>query len=124
MFRGNRDSFWIEQNAERRHHGIEIQQGLALPHQHDVGIRCQHRLVFFQGEQHLGHNFARGQIANQPELRRQAELAIHRATGLRGNANRLPALAGHEYRFDRRGASRGLVFADGQRKQIAHRPVL
>jgi hypothetical protein len=99
--------------------------------------------VFLQREQHLRQNLASRQIANQSQLRRQAELAIHRATRLRGNTNGLPPLAGHKNRFHRRRPYRSSLLrtllcalcvlcgesvllrslSTRQRKQIPHRSI-
>src|SRR5437016_8288253 len=49
-------------------------------------------------------------------------MAIHRATGLRRNADRLPPLAGHEYGL-RRSWRRQLFFVWWQREQISQRTI-
>ena len=34
----NSHPFRVQHNPQRRHHWLEIQQRLALPHQHDIGL--------------------------------------------------------------------------------------
>ncbi len=58
---------------------------------------------FLERQQHLRQNFSRCQVANQSELRREAEVAIHRTARLRGNTDRLPPFARHEHSFHRSG---------------------
>jgi len=87
-------AFRIEHNSQRRHHRFVVQQRLALPHQHHVRLRNEMCALIFERHEHLSHHFAGAKIAPQSQLRGQAEMAIHRATCLRGNANRLPALSG------------------------------
>ena len=68
-------------------------------------------------------DFAGSEIADQAELRGEAELAIDGAAGLCGNADGLAAVAGHEHGFDAGGASGGAIFAGWKREEIAHRAV-
>src|SRR5215471_4344373 len=80
-------------------------------------------LHFRQWQQHLRDNLAGAQIADQPQLRREAELTIDRTSSLRRNANRLPTLARHEHRFHGRGFAPCLVFLRAEAEEIAHGPV-
>ena len=56
-------------------------------------------------------DFAGSEIADEAELRGEAELAIDGAAGLRGDADGLAAVAGHEDGFDAGGARGGAVVA-------------
>src|SRR5690242_4046462 len=149
MLRRKPYAFRIQQNSHRRHHIFEIQQRLALPHQHHIRSRRQSgRLLLvaaaFQGgrffsrcdlrhclplshllqrQQHLRHHFSRRQIPDQSQLRRQAKLAVHSAACLRRNANRLPSLARHEHRFHCRRLLQQFFFLRRQSKQIPHRSI-
>src|SRR5208282_5486784 len=91
---------WVEQNPHRRHDGVVVQQGLALPHQDHVGLGLQGFAILFQRDEHLSENFTRRQIPHKTQRRRQTEMAIHRASCLRGNANRLAILLRHENGLD------------------------
>jgi hypothetical protein len=48
----------------------------------------------------LSHDFPSGQIPLQAHLRSKAKLAVYRAAHLRRDADRVPALFGHQHRFD------------------------
>ena len=74
MLRRNRHAVRIEQNAQRRHHRVVIQQRLALAHQHDIRLRLERGAIVFERHEHLPDDFARGEIANQAQRGRQAEI--------------------------------------------------
>ena len=64
-------------------------------------MRLERRTIVLQRYEHLADNFARGEVANQAERCRQAEMAIDCTSGLSRNANRLAVFLGHEHCFDR-----------------------
>ena len=103
--RRERDSLGIEQDAHGGHRRVIIEQRLALAHQHDVRLRRELLAIFLERHENLPHDFARREIADQSQLRGEAEMAIDGASGLRRNANRLAAFARHEDGFDLRGLS-------------------
>src|SRR5207249_409260 len=90
MLRRNPHALRVQEDAHCRHHRLEIQQRLALPHQHNIGLRRELCFVLLQRQQNLRQNFSGGQVANQSQLRRKAKMAIHSASRLRRNTNRLP----------------------------------
>ncbi len=100
MLRRNGDGVRVEQDAQRRHHRVVVQQRLALAHQHDVRLRLQRCAMIFERHEHLRHNFAHREIAHQSECRRQTEPAIDCAARLRRNANRLAVFFRHENSLD------------------------
>ncbi len=55
--------------------------------------------MIFECHENLGQNFPGRDIAHESELCRQAEVAIHCASRLRRNTNRLAAIRGHEDSF-------------------------
>ena len=73
-----------------------------MAHQHDVCLWFERGAIVFESHQHLTHNFAGGEVANQAERGGQAETAIDCAARLRRNADGLAILRGHEDRFDGR----------------------
>ena len=85
------------------HRRVIIQEGFALSHQYDVGLRGKVIAILLQRHQNLPDNFPRREIADQPQLRGQTEVAIHGAARLGRNANRLAAFLGHEDGFNLRG---------------------
>src|SRR5580692_373597 len=135
MPRRNGHSRVVQQNAHGRHHRFIVQQRLALPHQYNVRSRREPLLVLLERQQDLRQNFSSRQIANQTELRRHAKLAIHGASRLRRNTNRLPPVARHKHRLDRCRAQRPsllcvlsdlcrkCLFPGSQLKQIPNRSV-
>jgi hypothetical protein len=117
------DSLGIQQNAQRGHDVLEIQQRLALTHENDIGLRRERAFLFFEDEEHLRDDFACREIAHQPQPRRQAKPALDGAASLGGDADRLAAFAGHENGFHGSGA-RGEFFTPGwELKEIAGRAV-
>src|SRR6266481_2868992 len=149
MLRRKPHALHIQQDPQRPHHALKIQQRLALPHQHHICPRRQPARFFFsyvavavrggrffhglillasllhllQRHQNLRHHLPRRQIPDQSQLRRQAKLAIHRATRLCRNTNRLPPLARHEHCFHRRQLLHQLFFLRQQPEQIPHRRI-
>ncbi len=109
-----RDALGIEQNSHGGHRRVVVEQRLALAHQHDVGLRRELLAIFLERDQDLPDDFSRREIADQSQLRRQAEMAIDRAAGLRRNANRLAAFARHEDGLD----LRGLLIFTANREEI------
>ena len=103
-----------------------MKQRLALAHQHYVGLGRQRVFVFAQWQMYLRDNFAGCEIADQAQLRRHAELAVHRAAGLRRNTDRLPVFARHEDSFHRRRLAVLAVrtCSAGESEKVADRAVL
>ena len=118
--RRERDSLGIEQNAHGGHRRVIVEQRLALAHQHDVRLRRELLAIFLERDQDLPHDFARREIADQPQLRGEAEMAIDGASRLRRNANRLAPFARHEDGLDLRGL---FIFAAADREKIADRSI-
>ncbi len=117
------DSLGIEQNADRSHCRIVIKQRFTLPPQHHIGLWRELPAVFFQCDKHLAHDFSRREIADQSQLRGQAKVAVHSAAGLRGNANRLATIAGHEHGFDLREFWPAFTRRIADRKEVTDRTV-
>ena len=117
----------IKHQPYRRQHAIVIEQWLALAHQHNVGARRQRFAMIFEQHQDLARNLRSRQIANQPQLRGKAEVAIHGATRLRRNANRLAAFRRHEHGFNacraRDARGRAGVPASGEHSIAGHSAV-
>src|SRR5258706_2394275 len=104
VLRRDRERFGIEDNAQRVHYGVEVQQRFALAHEDEIGLWRELRFVLLERNQDLRENFPGREIADQAELRGQAELAVDGAPCLRGDADGLAAGAGHKHRLDRRWA--------------------
>ena len=92
----------VEQNPRGFHHVGQVQQRLALPHHDDVeAAAILAELVFASHQQHLADDFAGGEAALQAHQRGHAELAIHRAAHLAGDADGVALAFGHEHGLDR-----------------------
>ncbi len=113
------DAFGIEEEAERGGHIFKIKERLALAHEDDVGVGLKRLFVFFERDEDLRDDFAGSEIADEAELRSEAELAIDGAAGLRGNADGLAAVAGHEDGFNAGGARSGAVVTGWEREEVA-----
>ncbi len=80
--------------------------------------------ILLEREQNLSQDLSRGQVANEPQLRGQAKAALHRASGLRRNADGLPACPRHEHGFHSGRRFAGKLLAPGiERQKITHRTV-
>ncbi len=115
------DAFW--DRGERRSSGgdvVEIEERLALSHEDDVGVGLERVFVFFERDEDLRDDFCFGsEVADEAELRGEAELAIDGTAGLCGDADGLAAVAGHEDGFDAGGAGGGaVVAAAGARMEV------
>ena len=92
----------VEQNARGLDHIGQVQQRLALPHHHDVeAAAVPAELVFAGHQQHLADDLAGREAALQAHQRGHAELAIHRAAHLAGDADGVALAFGHEHGFHR-----------------------
>jgi hypothetical protein len=119
VFGRDGDAFGIEEEAESGGDVVEVEEWLALAHEDDVGVGLERVFVFFERDEDLGHDFAGSEIADEAELRGEAELAVDGAAGLRGDADGLAAVAGHEDGFYTGGARGGAVVAGCQREEVA-----
>ena len=119
VFWRNGDAFGIEKKAESSGDVVEIEERLALAHEDDVGVGLERVFVFFERDENLRDDFARRQIADEAELRGEAELAVDGAASLRGDTDGLAAVARHEHGFDAGGAGGGAVVAGREREEIA-----
>ena len=78
----------VEQNARGLDHVRQIQKRLALAHHHDIQAPAiLPQAVFARHQQHLADDFTGGEAALQAKQRGHAELAIHRAADLAGDAD-------------------------------------
>ena len=89
----------VGEDAQRLHRRTVIVERLSHPHQDDVEARLAH-LQGIGEHAHLPDDLARGQVADQTHLPREAEAALHRAAHLGGDAERLAGRVGNEHRFD------------------------
>ena len=93
----------VAHHAQRFHQRLEIQKGLARAHAYEVrAARRLHAVAVsvIECDDDLFDNFAGGQIAQQAELRRQAESALQRTARLRRETNRVTPLFRNEDSLD------------------------
>jgi hypothetical protein len=76
-------------------------QRLAHPHQNDIEVILQAAggNVLTTGDQHLCNDFSRRQVASEPQLTGEAELAGEGAADLRRHAERVAPVLRDENRF-------------------------
>jgi len=113
------DAFGIEEEAKSGGDVVEIEERFALAHENDVGVGLKRVFVFFERDENLRDDFAGREIADESELRGEAELAVDSAAGLRGDADGLAAVAGHEDGLDASGAGGGAVVAGREGEEVA-----
>ena len=85
------------------HECVVVQKRLAHPHKHQIDPRrrlhtlaaADPDLLPIQHRSHLPSNLARRQVPPYPQLRRQAKLAVHRASHLARHTNRRPLIPIH-----------------------------
>ncbi len=104
----------VVQGVDRFEHSVEVQQGLAHAHEHDVrepfAVACQGP----GGQPHLIEDLGGLEIATEAQLAGRAERTAHRATGLARDAQGV-ALAPAR--------SRGVVHEDGLDRDPIVEPV-
>jgi hypothetical protein len=113
---GEGEARGVEQNPGGFNDIRQVQQRLTLPHHDDVEASALlAQSVFARDEEHLADDLAGGEAAFQAHESGHAELAIHRAAHLAGDADGVALAFGHEHGFD--GA------AVGQAEQVTARTV-
>ena len=89
LLRRDREAFGIHENAQGLHGRVVVEQGLAHPHHHDVpGLLARRRLRHDGG--HLAQDLVDREVALVPGDAREAERALERTSGLRGDADGAP----------------------------------
>ncbi len=73
----------LHQQAHRRHKSVVVQERLTHTHEDKVdSIAARFSLLPLEDRRNLSRDLARRQVADDSELRRQAELAVDRAANL------------------------------------------
>ncbi len=86
-----RNPNFLHQQPHRIHKCVVVQERLAHSHKDQVDpVPPNLHLLPLQHRNHLPGNLACRQVPHDSQLRRQAELAVHRAPNLARNANRRP----------------------------------
>src|SRR5260370_36986230 len=133
------DAHIVHQQTHRFHEIVIVEERLPHAHENQVyAILWRRYFLILQDGTNLTHNLTSGQIALDAELRREAELAIHGAPHLAGDADRgpvpiassiplggisrlaaIPCLSpvafGHPHGFH--------ALTVGKRDEITHRPI-
>jgi len=92
-------AFRVKHNSHRRHHRSKFSSGSPWPIKTMFVCGASCALCSSSGKSTCAKISPAVRLTNQPELRRQAKMAIHRAARLRRNANRLPSLARHKHQL-------------------------
>ena len=81
----------LHQQPHRRHKGVVVQEGLTHSHEDQVdSIAAGFGLLPLEHRRDLTGDLSGCQVADDSQLRRQAELATHRAANLARDADRRP----------------------------------
>src|SRR5207245_10840800 len=93
----------VDHQLERRDGVVEVEQGLAHPHEHDVAddaLAPGRRAQLAVGEPELPDDLGHREIAVESLPAGRAELAGKSAARLGGDAQSTPVRCGNEYRVD------------------------
>ena len=89
------DADFVDEQADGVHEGVVVEEGLAHAHEDEVdAVAPDLDLMALEDGDDLSGDFSGGEVADDAELRGEAELAVDRAADLAGDADGGVVVAG------------------------------